>query len=358
MLPTGINYFLCSHIEELGPYLVIMLSAALEVGGYLRGVNVFGLSWLEWVGLLTTLALIIYQVPQYVTTLYTLWVAPILGHATDLRKMGKWAVVTGASDGIGKSYCEELARLGINIVLISRTEDKLKNVASQIEKEFQVNTKIIVADFTQGPHIYKGLEKELENLEVGVLVNNVGMWYPYAEFFMDLPNGDKYSQDMINCNVLSLTMMTRIVLRQMCPRKAGVIVNVGSTASLTPVPLMAVYSATKAYVERFSESLALEYKSQGIIIQTVIPCYVSTRMSRVSAPSFFSPSPQQYVQKALRTVGLESVTAVHIPHRLTIRAFIFARFFFPNLPVRFMFNFNLVLRSMKLKRKQARNKST
>ena len=215
------------------------------------------------------------------------------------------------------------------------------------EKEFKVETKVIVADFTQGAHIYEGIEKELENLEVGVLVNNVGMWYPYAEFFMDLPNGDKYSQDMINCNVLSLTMMTRIVLRQMCPRKKGVIINIGSLSSVSPLPLMAVYSATKvtpvsfrlkplckiiiwrqplltyftkAYLERFSESLALEYESQGIIIQTVLPAYVSTKMSRVSTPSFFSPSPQQYVQQALKTVGLESITAVHIPHRLSVIA--------------------------------------
>ncbi|KAJ8951942.1 hypothetical protein NQ318_013609 [Aromia moschata] len=99
-------------------------------------------------------------------------------NAVNLRETGKWAVVTGATDGIGKAYAELLAKKGLKIVLISRTQSKLDDVAKEIEQKYNVETKTIAANFTNTTVIYSEIDKQLTGLDIGVLVNNVGMSYP------------------------------------------------------------------------------------------------------------------------------------------------------------------------------------
>ncbi|XP_063807559.1 very-long-chain 3-oxoacyl-CoA reductase-B-like [Pseudophryne corroboree] len=111
---------------------------------------------------------------------------------TDLRKYGAWAVVTGASDGIGKAYAEELARRGLNVVLISRTLKKLQSVAEGIELQTGRKTKIIQVDFTGGPEIYPKIEEGLKDMDIGILVNNVGILYSELECkILDVPDVDQ-----------------------------------------------------------------------------------------------------------------------------------------------------------------------
>lgn len=142
-----------------------------------------------------------------------------------------------------------MARMGIDVVLISRSIDKLQKVAKEIEEAFGVNTKVIAIDFTQGVEIYEQIRKEIEGLEIGTLINNVGMAYPYPEYFLDMPNGDKLCQDMIFCNIMSVTMMMRVVMPQMVERKRGVVVNIASIAAVAPTPLMCLYGASKVVSE-------------------------------------------------------------------------------------------------------------
>lgn len=113
------------------------------------------------------------------------------------------------------------------------------------ESEFKVSVKVIAIDFTQGVEIYETIRKELTGLEIGTLINNVGMAYPYPEYFLDMPDGDKLCMDMIFCNLVSVTMMIRVVMPQMVERRKGVVVNVGSIAAINPTPLMCVYGASK-----------------------------------------------------------------------------------------------------------------
>ncbi|KAH0631641.1 hypothetical protein JD844_006077, partial [Phrynosoma platyrhinos] len=169
--------------------------------------------------------------------------------------------VTGATSGIGKGYAHEVSKLskdlirfllkelvyifqegrkekkqqacclakrGLDVVLISRSMEKLKRVATKIEEQYGRRTKVIQADFTGGSEIYESIQAALQGLEIGILVNNVGMSQEVPQTFLRHPDVDKYVDDLVNCNMLSVV---------------------------------------KAFVDFFSRALDIEYRSKGIIVQ-------------------------------------------------------------------------------------------
>ncbi|CAI9540430.1 unnamed protein product, partial [Staurois parvus] len=226
------------------------------------------------------------------------------------------AVVTGATDGIGKAYAEELARHGISIVLISRSQDKLDMVSKNIREKFNVETKVIAADFGKPTEIYGRIEVGLKGLEIGVLVNNVAVAYDYPEYFLDIPDLDNTLDMLINVNITSVCKMTRLVLPGMLERSKGIIMNISSASGMYPIPLLTVYSATKAFVDFFSQGLHAEYQNKGITVQSVLPFYVVTKMSKIRTPTWDKPTPENYVRSALNTVGLQTRTNGHPAHAL------------------------------------------
>ncbi|KAJ8050707.1 Very-long-chain 3-oxoacyl-CoA reductase [Holothuria leucospilota] len=240
----------------------------------------------------------------------------VLRLGTNLKKYGTWAAVTGATDGIGKAYAEQLASKGLNIVLLSRTESKLEAVAAEIRSKYNVETKIIAVDFSGGVEIYSDIAAKLEGLEVGVLVNNVGTSYSYPQYFCELPEPEKFIPSLITTNCLAVTMMTNIVLPSMLSRKKGLIINVASAAGTLPSPLLTVYSGTKAYVDFFSRSLNTEYASKGIIVQSVLPFFVVSKLSKIRKSSLTVPTATSYVKSALATVGTETRTFGCFMHNL------------------------------------------
>ena len=138
-----------------------------------------------------------------------------LASSLDVTKCGgKWAVVTGSTDGIGKAYAFALAKKGLNIVLVSRSPFKLQNVAAEIEAKYSgIKTKIVEVDFAkEDPSKYvPHLEDSLKEVDVGVLVNNVGLSYDYPNEFLNLESSA--IDDIINVNITSLNAMTRILLK-------------------------------------------------------------------------------------------------------------------------------------------------
>lgn len=269
-------------------------------------------SFLYWVGA-GTVAFLALRVSHSLFTALRIWG---LDHEAEVGpKLGEWAVVTGSTDGIGKSYAEQLAKRGMKIVLISRSQDKLNQVSSEIREKFKVETKTIAVDFS-AEDIYDKIKTSLAGLQVGVLVNNVGMSYEYPEYFLEIPDLDSTIKKLININVLSVCKMTRLVLPGMVERSKGAILNISSASGMYPVPLLTIYSATKAFVDFFSQCLHEEYKSKGIFVQSVLPFYVATKLAKIRKPTLDKPSSDTFVKAAVKTVGLQSRTNGYLIHSL------------------------------------------
>ncbi|XP_067656067.1 very-long-chain 3-oxoacyl-CoA reductase-like [Haliotis asinina] len=243
------------------------------------------------------------------------FLGPALGLSANVKKAGPWAVVTGCTDGIGKAYAEQLAKKGLNIVLMSRTQSKLDDLAKDLESRFQIQTRVIAVDFTQ-PEIYSKIERELQGLEIGTLVNNVGMSYEYPEFFFNLANREKMIKDMLNCNLLSMVMMTSIVTPGMTERGRGYVINIASSAAERPLPLLALYSATKVAMDYFTKALQIEHGSKGITFQSVMPYFVATKLSGIRRSNPFCPYPDKYVRAALGTLGISNATNGYFMHTI------------------------------------------
>ena len=182
---------------------------------------------------------------------------------------GKLALVTGASTGIGYAIAKELARRGANLILsaTARSEDKLHELSSEI-KDLGSECHIFLEDLSKlnsGRSLYDQIK--LQNLHVDLLINNAGYgrWGTFHEVEME-----DYA-DMIQLNITSLSELSHLFIPDMISKGEGGVINVGSVASLTPVPYSSVYAATKAYVLSLSEGLRYEYRNSNIRIMALLP---------------------------------------------------------------------------------------
>lgn len=226
-------------------------------------------------------------------------------------------VSASPKDGIGKAYALALAKRGMSVVLISRTESKLQAVAEEIDsKNFKgvEKTKYIVCDYSNFDEKTRArLAKELGGLDIGVLINNVGQSYRYPRYFHELAAEEIGS--LIEMNINSTVWMTDMVLKGMVERKRGTIVNLSSGSADYTMPLLAEYAAAKMFVESFSVSLDAEYKSKGIRVQCQIPFYVATKLAKLRK-SFTVPTAENYVWMAMRWVGHGGVVQPYWIHAL------------------------------------------
>lgn len=250
--------------------------------------------------------------------------AKFLRAGKDVRKYGKWAVVTGATDGIGKAFADELARKGLNVLLVSRTQSKLDDSAKELKEKYpQLQFDTLSIDFgafaggSRGDPSIEVARKKLEHLEVGVLVNNVGVSYEYPELYHRLD--DDRVQQLVELNINSTNWMTRLVLPGMVDRKKGAVVSIGSGAGTAPSPMLAGYSAAKQYVAMMTRSLAAEYAHiPGLHFQCQTPLFITSKLSKIRKPSLSTPTPAAYARIAVRTIGYETEVSPYWAHSLQL----------------------------------------
>eukprot|EP01026_Neomeris_dumetosa_P041343 TRINITY_DN34256_c0_g2_i3.p1 TRINITY_DN34256_c0_g2~~TRINITY_DN34256_c0_g2_i3.p1 ORF type:complete len:305 (-),score=26.55 TRINITY_DN34256_c0_g2_i3:217-1131(-) len=233
------------------------------------------------------------------------------------RQFGSWAVVTGSTDGIGKAYAYELAKRGLNLCLVSRTEEKLTVICEELEQKYSIQTSHITVDLTQpSQQDWEKLALFFTSKDVGLLINNAGLSYDHAEYLHHMEA--ERIKNIIEINNVSLTQLCRLALGAMEQRKKGCIVNIssGTATFLSTCPLVEVYAASKQYVQHISNSLADSYAAKGIKVQVQSPAFVATKMSKIRRTSLWTPSPEAYVKAAIRHIGYESDAIPYWTHAL------------------------------------------
>jgi len=218
---------------------------------------------------------------------------------------GKWALITGASAGIGTALARELAAGGTNLVLTARRRDRLAGLAGELSAKHDIRTLVCVADLAQpaGPHeIFTYTEGK--NISVDLLVNNAGFG-AYGEF-------RKVQLDrlleMVQVNVSAVVHLTHLYLPGMVARGSGDILILASTAAFQAVPYITTYAATKSFDLQFAEGLAEEVRHHGIRVCALCPGSTESEFLEVAGQRRHTRRPRETAEKVAR-VGLRALAA-------------------------------------------------
>jgi len=221
-------------------------------------------------------------------------------------KAGNWALVTGASDGIGKGFVEELARAGFNVALVSRTEAKLQQLAQHLKDTYSVETRYLSIDASSASQMTQNLERIkslVADVPLRVLVNNVGVNTKFPTLFIDMT--EEEIDSLIQVNVVFHTRITQALLPQL--KKASgrcAIIDLSSiSATLPGAPFLSVYAASKAYISIFSRTLHYELSSRNIDVIAISPAFVASSMSGFKKTSLMVTSPTQTARDTFSKLG-------------------------------------------------------
>ena len=205
----------------------------------------------------------------------------------------KRAMVTGASSGIGEAFARDLAKRGFSLVLVARRHDALAAVA----RELGADTELLVLDLTEEDAVKQAIRR-LETGNISVMVNNAGVGYRG----MVAEQSDENISRLSRLNFETPMRLTRAALAPMLASRAGAIINVVSMGAFQPVPYLNVYAATKAGLLSFTEALADEVRSRGVLIQALCPGNIPTGFQEVAGTkgSPFDKTPSMSAETVAR----------------------------------------------------------
>jgi short-subunit dehydrogenase len=191
----------------------------------------------------------------------------------------QWALVTGASAGIGQEFARVLAGRHYHLVLTARREDRLRDLQKELREKFGIAVEIFVCDLTR-PEAAREIFQwtKTRGIEIDVLINDAGFG-DVGEFFQ---SNYQTITNMVQVNIMALMQLTRLFLEGMKIRNRGHVLNVGSMAGFVPGPLMSVYFATKAFVLSLSEAVAHELKDTAVRVTVLCPGPVKSEFQKVA----------------------------------------------------------------------------
>lgn len=197
-------------------------------------------------------------------------------------KRGDRALVTGASSGLGVAYAESLAALGVNLVLVARREDRLRDLASRLHSQFGIDAQALRTDLANAADLER-VEDVLRSSDFDLLINNAGFgaYMP----FVDLPPGR--AEELLRVKVIAPTRLARAVVPSMVERGSGAVINVASQLAFSGalkmphLPIRATYAGANAYLVAFSQLLDAEVGGKGVRIQVLCPGVVGTEFHQI-----------------------------------------------------------------------------
>jgi short-subunit dehydrogenase len=238
----------------------------------------------------------------------------------------KATLITGASSGIGEAFARRLAAEKHNLVLVARSENKLHELCDELMIDHQIIAHYVAIDlieFEADQQLFD--ETERHGLEIEWLINNAGYGSMGNFAGLELEN----ELEMIGLNVMALVALTHRYLQKMRERRSGVIINVASTAGFQPVPFMATYAATKAFVRSFSEAIAEENRLFNITVTALCPgptetnFFSASKIGTNAQDAFMKKgmqTPEEVVEAALTAVNRGKSTVISgWTNRLTAR---------------------------------------
>lgn len=247
---------------------------------------------------------------RYSSLIFDLFVLPPVQFKKYGAKTGAYAVITGASDGIGKEYAAQLAQRGFNLVLISRTLSKLETIQKEFQAKYNVKVEVLPIDVAKdSKENYTSIKEICSDLPISILVNNVGRSHSIPVSFLDTT--EEEMRNIITINNTATLMITQIItpmiIKTLQSKKGyiekGLILTMGSFGGLIPTPLLATYSGSKSFLQAWSNSIAGELKSSNIDVQLINSYLVTSAMSKIRRTSMMIPNPRQFVKTTLNSVG-------------------------------------------------------
>ncbi len=230
------------------------------------------------------------------------------------ERYGPWALVTGASAGIGEEFARQLARLGLNLILIARRKQRIDDLARQLELASKIQVKSIAMDLSR-PDFLPSLVSAIGSVEVGLLVNNAG--FGVAGKFLDHELERELALIDVNCR--ALLILTHAFGRQMAQRHRGGVIFVSSVSGFIATPFEAHYAASKAYELFLAESLGYELKQDGIDVLALCPGATETEFHVVAGLRRVAGMPvAPVVELAIKTLGRKPVAIPGWHNRLLV----------------------------------------
>jgi 17beta-estradiol 17-dehydrogenase / very-long-chain 3-oxoacyl-CoA reductase len=270
------------------------------VTGFITGVLIaIGLAKLLFVGF------------SFSSMIISLWILPPVNFKKYGAKSGAWALVTGATAGLGEEFAYQLASKGFNILVLSRSQEKLGEVEKNIREKYKVDTRNFVMDVANATDSdYQALTDYVQDLKLSVLINNVGVSHNMPVPFSE--TSTKELKSIIDINNTGTLRITQAVLprienvvskssKERVPR--GLIINMSSFAGLIPTALLATYAGSKAFLQAWGIALGEELKSKNIDVDNPLSFLVTSNMSKIKRTSVSIPNPKNFIRALLRNAG-------------------------------------------------------
>lgn len=235
-------------------------------------------------------------------------------------RYGSWAMITGASGGMGEEFARQLAAQGMNLVLLARRSDRLDALGEELADAHGIQCRSVTVDLN-APDFLKSVAEQTEDLEIGMLVNNAG-FTNHGEF---LENELSAEERLVNVNCRASTTLAHHYGRQMRDRKRGAIIFTASIVGFTSVPVWGTYAASKSYDLLLAEALAVELKPHNIDVLALCPGTTRTEFANYQGflANILVMNPEDVVRGALKSLGKKTIHIAGVMNRVIVFSFRF-----------------------------------